>query len=148
MNWTIRPVRAGDYDQWLPLWQGYQAFYKINLGEAVTASNWARMLNAREPVEGLVAERDGLLGGLAHFLFHRSTWSVADRCYLNDLFVAPDLRRQGIAEALIREVHSRAKAGGCAQVYWLTHETNADGRRLYDRIAKHAGLLQYAMAPF
>ena len=139
----IRAAREEDYAQWLPLWQGYQDFYRVQLGPKVTESNWRRFFDATEPVRCLVAEREGRLVGLAHYLIHRSTWSVENICYLNDLFVDPRGRRSGVARKLIEAVYAAADAGGAAKVYWLTHESNAAARLLYDQVASYGGFIRY-----
>jgi len=73
----VRPVVRADYDQWLPLWDGYNAFYGRHgataLDPAITATTWERFFNEGEPVRALVAELGGKLVGLTHYLFHRST---------------------------------------------------------------------------
>jgi GNAT superfamily N-acetyltransferase len=143
---AIRPLRVDDHAQWLPLWRGYQEFYRVNLGDDVTAATWQRFFDEREPVHGLVAEREGKLIGLAHYLFHRSTWAVQDTCYLNDLFVDPTGRRSGVARKLIDAVYDAADAAGIAKVYWLTHEENAAARLLYDQVARHRGFIRYERA--
>ena len=140
---AIRPVRVGDHAQWLPLWRGYQEFYRVSLGDDVTASTWQRFFDEREAVHCLVAEREGKLIGLAHYLFHRSTWSVQDTCYLNDLFVDPTGRRSGVARKLIDAVYDAADAAGIGKIYWLTHEENAAARLLYDQVARHRGFIRY-----
>ena len=91
----IRPLHADDRAGWEPLWQGYLTFYKTTLPTNVTDMTWQRLLDAAEPMNGLVAERDGDLIGLAHYLFHRSTWSQTYYCYLEDLFVATESRAGG-----------------------------------------------------
>ncbi|MDX2103710.1 MAG: GNAT family N-acetyltransferase [Alphaproteobacteria bacterium] len=144
MHATIRPITAGDYDAWLPLWQGYQRFYQVDLAEDVTRTTFARFLNPDEPVFAAVAETaDGALVGTVHWLFRRNTWSIADHCYLQDLFVAESGRGQRIGEALIHHVYAAARAVGAPAVYWLTHETNTTARRLYDRVADNTGFLRY-----
>ena len=139
----VRPIRLDDRAGWGPLWRGYLTFYKVSLPEEVTETTWRRLHDPAEPVRGLVAELDGCLVGLAHFVFHRMTWTVADRCYLNDLFTDESVRGRGVGRALIEAVYAEAKAEGAATVWWLTHETNAPARALYDRIAKRSGFIQY-----
>jgi GNAT superfamily N-acetyltransferase len=63
--------------------------------------------------------------------------------YLQDLFTAPTARRRGAARALIEHVYAEATARCCSRVYWLTHESNADARALYDQVASYTGLVQY-----
>jgi GNAT superfamily N-acetyltransferase len=141
---AIKALAFDDQPAWLPLWRGYQAFYKVDIADAVTQSTWSRMLDPSEPVHGVLAELDGKAVGLVHFLFHRSTWTVGDICYLQDLFVAPAIRGQGIGERLIGHVYEQARIAGCPEVYWLTHETNTTAMKLYDRVAKRDGFVQYS----
>ena len=139
----IRPIGAGDRAAWLPLWQGYQAFYKVDLAEAVTESTWGRLNDPSEPVDGALAWRDGEAVGLVHHIRHRSAWTIGDYCYLQDLFVADVARGAGIGRRLITHVYDVAQAAGCSRVHWLTHETNTDAMLLYDRIAERSGFIQY-----
>jgi GNAT superfamily N-acetyltransferase len=140
----IRALTVDDRAAWLPLWQGYQAFYKVDIADPVTNRTWSRMLDPAEPVHGALALLDGKAVGLVHWLFHRSTWSVVDLCYLQDLFVAPETRGRGAGVALIAHVYEQARTAGCAEVYWLTHETNTTAMKLYDRVAKRDGFVQYS----
>jgi GNAT superfamily N-acetyltransferase len=144
---TIRPVAPADFDQWLPLWDGYNEFYgrsaETRLDPMITEITWARFFSAGEPVNALVAEADGQLLGLAHYLFHRSTTMIANTCYLQDLFTIPQARGQGVGRALIEAAAEAARAAGSPRVYWHTHETNATARRLYDAVAKNTGFIVY-----
>ena len=140
---AIRVIGSGDRAAWLPLWQGYQAFYKVALPEEATACTWARLLDPAEPVDGALAWRGADAVGLVHHIRHRSAWTVGDYCYLQDLFVAPGTRGGGIGRRLIAHVYAAAQAAGCARVHWLTHETNTDAMGLYDRIAERSGFVQY-----
>lgn len=139
----VRPVVAGDFDDWLRLWSGYQAFYKVAISEEVTAHTWARLLDPREPMHCELAVRDGKPIGLVHYIFHRSTWTSGDYCYLQDLYVQPEVRGGGVGRALIERVYARAAEQGAARVWWLTHETNETAMALYDRIADKSGFIQY-----
>jgi GNAT superfamily N-acetyltransferase len=86
---------------------------------------------------------DGRLVGIVHYLFHRSTWTIGDYCYLQDLFTVPEARGQGAGRALIEAVYDRAAVAGASRIYWLTHETNATARGLYDTLADRTGFIQY-----
>jgi GNAT superfamily N-acetyltransferase len=140
----IRPAVAADHAAWLPLWQGYQAFYQTEIPAATTAETWRRLMDPSEPMACAVAEaKDGRLLGLVHTVMHRSTWTVGNYCYLQDLFVAQDTRGLGVGRALIEQVYREAQAQGCSRVHWLTHETNTNAMQLYDRIATKSGFVQY-----
>lgn len=143
----IREVRPEDFDAWLPLWDGYNAFYgrrgTTALPRAITSLTWKRFFDPAEPVHALVAERRGDLVGLAHYLFHRSTKRAETVCYLNDLFTREDARGTGVGGALILAVCDRAARADSRLVYWQTHETNATAMRLYDRVARRSGFVVY-----
>jgi GNAT superfamily N-acetyltransferase len=140
---TLRPLQAADRARWEQLWQGYLAFYKASVAPEVTEATWARLLDPAEPMHGLVATRDGAMLGLVHYLYHRSTWTLGDYCYLQDLFTVEEARGQGIGRALIEAVYERARADGASRVYWLTHESNETARALYDKVASRTGFIQY-----
>ena len=146
-EFTIRPAMPGDFDQWLVLWDGYNAFYGCSganaLDRAVTNVTWARFFATGEPVHALVAEADGRLLGLAHYLFHRSTSMTHNPCYLQDLFTVTEARGRGVGRALIAAVADHARAAGSPRLYWHTHEGNATARRLYDAVARDTGFIVY-----
>jgi GNAT superfamily N-acetyltransferase len=144
---TVRFVTRQDYDRWLPLWDGYNAFYGRSgvtaLSPAITAMTWARFFDSYEPVHGLVAESGGELLGLTHYLFHRSTTAIDPLCYLQDLFTTEAARGKGVGRALINEVYGQAKLAGSPRVYWQTHQTNSTAMQLYDKVAEHSGFVVY-----
>jgi len=147
MPLTIRPITPQDYDQWLPLWLGYNAFYGRDgataLPPEITQTTWSRFLDPSEPMHALVAEKDGKLLGLVHYLYHRTTVSAQLTCYLHDLFTAEEARGQGVGRGLIEAVYADAREARAFRVYWLTHQTNANARRLYDQVAENSGFLVY-----
>jgi GNAT superfamily N-acetyltransferase len=137
-------VTAADLAQWEPLWKGYNSFYgRDALPAEITTTTWSRFLDAAEPVHALVAELDGRLVGLAHYLFHRTTLRIEPTCYLQDLFTAPAVRGRGIGRALIVAVYARAQLAGSTRVYWQTHETNLSAMKLYDKVAERSGFVVY-----
>jgi GNAT superfamily N-acetyltransferase len=140
---VIRPVPAGERTDWEPLWRGYQTFYKVDLTDETSDVTWARLHDPDEPMGVLGAYVDGRLCGIVHYLFHRSCWTIGDYCYLQDLYVAEEARNLGLGRALIAAVEDKARAAGASRVYWLTHETNAVARSLYDKLADRSGFIQY-----
>jgi GNAT superfamily N-acetyltransferase len=147
MDLSVRPVTRQDYDQWLPLWDGYNAFYGRSgltaLAPDITRMTWARFFDAYEPVHALVAENNGQLLGLTHYLYHRTTTAIGPNCYLQDLFTNEAARGKGIGRALINGVYERAALAGSPRVYWQTHETNLTAMKLYDKMATRSGFLVY-----
>ena len=144
---VIRDAVKNDLPSWRVLWDGYNAFYGRSgttaLPSRITETTWSRFFDDYEPMHALVAEQSGLLLGLAHFLYHRSTISLGPTCYLQDLFTAEQARGKGVGRALIDAVVERAKLAGAARVYWQTHETNAVAMRLYDQLAEKFGFIVY-----
>ena len=144
---SVRFVVREDYEQWLPLWDGYNAFYGRSgataLSPEITRMTWARFFDAYEPVHGLVAESNGQLLGLAHYLFHRSTTAIDPVCYLQDLFTNNAARGRGIGRALINRVYEQARLAGSSRVYWQTHQTNLTAMQLYDKVAERSGFVVY-----
>lgn len=143
----VRPVQRQDFDAWSVLWNGYNEFYGRSgataLASDITRTTWSRFFDAYEPMHALVAERDGRLLGMTHYLYHRSTISIAPVCYLQDLFTVRESRGQGVGRALIEAVYERARSAGAQRVYWQTHETNAAAMKLYDQLAEKSGFLVY-----
>jgi GNAT superfamily N-acetyltransferase len=140
----IRDIRAEDRPHWAVLWLGYLEFYKVpDLAPEITVSTFARFLDPAEPVHALVAEENGELLGLVHYVFHRNTWEIENVCYLEDLFTAPAARGKGVGRALIEAVYEKAREKKAGRVYWLTHETNTTAQALYNQLADRPGFIQY-----
>jgi len=144
----VRPVIQADFAAWKPLWDGYNAFYgrigETALPNEITEITWQRFLHPQEPVFALVAEREGQIVGLAHYLFHRSTTQIQPVCYLQDLFTLPAERGRGVGRSLIEAVCEQAQAASSKRVYWQTHESNIAGRILYDKVAQYLGFIVYS----
>ena len=140
---VVRAVRPDDRDTWEPLWRGYLTFYQATLAAEVTNATWRRFFDPLEGLAAFVAERDGQLIGLAHYLLHRSTWAPVCYCYLEDLFVEPSARGSGAGRALIAAVEAAARDAGASRLYWTTHETNQTAQKLYDQVAERPGFVQY-----
>ena len=140
----VAPLRAEDRAAWEVLARGYKAFYRSPTTDEEYATAWKRLL-ARDGVSGLGAKINGQLVGIAHYLFHTSTWAQTV-CYLQDLFTSPALRSKGVGRALIEAVAVEARVRGAARYYWLTQDHNAVARRLYDKVGKHNGFIRYDFA--
>jgi GNAT superfamily N-acetyltransferase len=141
----IEILRAGDQAEWRPLWKAYLAFYNTALSDEIYALTFSRLINPDEDKMGGFIARDeaGKALGVAHWMDHRSCWTAGDYCYLQDLFVAGNGRRGGVATALIEAVAQAARARDCSRVYWITHETNLDAQKLYERVAERSGFIQF-----
>lgn len=140
----ILTLADADRADWLPLWHAYLDFYESELTDEQTALTFGRLIDRDYPLHGAIArDDDGRAIGIVHWLTHPATWSRGPYCYLEDLFVSPDARGSGAGRALIATVTDWAREHGSAKVYWLTAETNATARMLYDRVASHTGFVHY-----
>ncbi len=140
----IRRLDEADYAAWRVLWDGYLRFYEADVSDAVSQLTWRRILDPEAPIHAFCADAGGgRLLGIVHYLFHPVTWAAGPRCYLEDLFTSDAARGQGVGRALIEAVYAAADARGGDQVYWLTAESNATARALYDRVATKTAFIKY-----
>lgn len=141
---TIAPITNDDHTDWAVLWSGYLSFYETDLDEATTAATFERLVDADSGIHGAIArDENGAAVGIVHWLTHLGTWTTTNYCYLEDLFVASSGRGGGVGRALIEHVRAWAEQNGSSKVYWLTAESNATARVLYDRVASRSGMIHY-----
>ena len=141
---TIRPLHARDEAVWRRLWTDYLTFYDSSVPEAVYASTFARLLGGdSQDFHGLVAEQNGVVVGLVHFVYHRHCWRIENVCYLQDLYADPSVRGTGVGRKLIEAVYAAADLAGAPSVYWLTQDDNHTGRQLYDRVGQLTNFIKY-----
>jgi len=145
MTLTIRAIEEKDKDQWLKLWAGYLEFYKSTISSEQTELTWKRLINNELKMFGFVAEDENGVIGFTHCLFRPSTWTETDYCYLEDLFVDPNIRGKGIGRALMNKVIELAKEKNSKRVYWTTQEFNQTARVLYDSITPVSEFVQYRL---
>ena len=140
---TVRPIRPEHHDAWLPLWHGYNDFYRNEPSEGITEATFRRLCDGTDGFFGLVSEDRGELFGLAHAIFHPSTWTESAYCYLEDLFVSQEGRGTGAGRALIEGVYAEADRRNADCVYWHTQQYNAPARSLYDAIGHATSFVVY-----
>lgn len=141
---TVRPLTEADKPGWHALWKAYLTFYETSVPDEVYETTFARLIgDDAHDYNALVAESDGKLVGLTHYLFHRHCWRIENVCYLQDLYAAPEVRGKGVGRALIEGVYAAADAAGAPSVYWMTQEFNHTARQLYDRIGTLTPFIKY-----
>ena len=144
---TIRAIQETDRPEWERLWAAYLTFYETTVSPEIFETSFQRLLgNDPHDFHGLLAEMDGTPVGLVHYLFHRHMWKTENVIYLQDLYADPHVRGQGVGRKLIQAVYDAGDAAGCPSVHWLTQDTNAQARQLYDRIGKLTPFLRYSRA--
>jgi GNAT superfamily N-acetyltransferase len=144
----IRRIEARDEPRWRELFAQYTRFYEREPDEAITRHVWSRIMDPAAPVYAIVAENDidGVIG-IANYLLHESTGSLTPVCYLQDLFVDPAMRGEGVGKALIDSLVAETAAQGWSRLYWSTKENNYRARALYDKYTPHSGFLRYVLLP-
>ena len=142
---VVAPVKGEDYSKWLSYWLSYQEFYEVQLSEDTTNKTWQRFLDPNEDMYCAVAKKGQEILGIVHYVFHGSTWSVNEFCYLEDLFVAENTRGKNIGKHLIEYVNQKARENQCERLYWHTQEKNLTAQRLYDWIAEKPGVIEYRL---
>ncbi len=141
---TLRRLASNDREQWELLWKAYLSFYETALDDTITQTTWDRLLDPADQPHGFcLSSPDNKLIGIVHYLFHRSSKSQNDCCYLQDLYVSETARGMGVGRRLIEAVYAQADKAEASQVYWLTQDTNATARKLYDRVATLTPFVKY-----
>jgi len=134
-------LTESDRTRWEVLARGKDAHFEVERDENSYERTWRRLLDD-ERIRGIAARLDGRIVAVAHYLFHASVW-YSGKCYLADLFVDPEVRRRGVATAVIEWVARDAEEHGFPSLYWNTLE-DAPARALYDKVGKfHQGLIYY-----
>ncbi len=140
----VRPLSVSDRSEWSDLWGAYLGFYGTERPKDIHDAYFARLLgDDPQDFNGLVAEQDGKLVGLTHYLFHRHGWSIEKVCYLQDLYADLNVRGTGVGRKLIEGVYAAADAAGAPSVYWLTQASNIKARVLYDQIGTLTPFVKY-----
>lgn len=145
--WTVRAARPEDRTRWGELYSGYGAFYRVQQSEEQRDLVWSWILDPAHEVSALVAERGGVVAGIAHYRPFARPLAAGIGCYLDDLFVDPAVRGFGAADALLNELRRIAAENGWGVVRWITADDNHRARSKYDRYATRTMWITYDMAP-
>jgi len=146
-NLIIRAIAPGDRAGWEPLYRGYGAFYTVDMGPETLETVWGWLHDPDHVVEGLVAELDGQLVGLAHFRAMPSPLRGAVIGFLDDLFVGPAARGEKVGEKLLARLNEVSAARGWNKIRWITGDDNYRARTLYDRVSVKTQWNTYEMVP-
>jgi GNAT superfamily N-acetyltransferase len=137
----ISSLTDGDRAGWEVLARSFHGLAGREFSDANYGLTWGRLLDGGQ-IRGLVARLDGKVVGFAHYLCHASVWA-GGKCYLADMFVAPEVRRRGVARSLLERVARDARGLGATRLYWHTTPDNAAARALYDEVARLEELVVY-----
>ncbi len=143
MTVEVRPVAAADRAAWDALYAGYAAFYKVTQTDAMRDTVWGWLMDPGQAVTGFVAVLEGQVIGIAHARAFARPLSASTGGFLDDLFVSPDARGTGAAQALIAAVVAEGRARGWSVIRWITAGDNSRARAVYDRVAVEGPWVTY-----
>ena len=144
----IGRASAADLPDLLPLVRAYLDFYEVAPADADVRALCEALLGdpAREGVQLLARDDAGRPAGFATIFWSWSTLSAARVGIMNDLFVAPEARGTGVADALIAACVRECRAQGARTLEWETAKDNHRAQAVYDRVgAKREEWLSYSL---
>jgi ribosomal protein S18 acetylase RimI-like enzyme len=138
LPFTIRAIEANDYAGWNQCYAAYAEFYAVEQTQVMRDQVWQWMHQSTPSIDAFVAvdKANNVLGFLHYRTFVRPL-AASIGGYVDDLFVVPEVRGQGIAGQLINAVVAIGQASQWSVVRWMTAEDNQRARACYDRIADH-----------
>lgn len=129
----LAPIAASEYDELLPLIAAYQGFYEVEEVQTERNRSFFRRFLAPSEVGLLLGARgDGRLLGYACLYWHFSSTKACETVLMNDLFVDPGARGEGVGRALIEASLEVARERDAALLEWQTAPDNHAAQRLYD----------------
>lgn len=140
---VVRDLAVADEQDWRRLYAAYRAFYECGPSDAVLDTVWGWLHDQAHEENGLVAELDGRVVGLAHHRLYSRPSEAETGLFLDDLFTDADVRGQGIGRALIERLAEVARERGAAKVRWITADDNHTAQRLYDAVARRTTWVTY-----
>ncbi len=143
---AIDPPAAGDREDWERLYRGYASFYRMPMTGEILDTVWSWIHDDSQPFHGLLAkDGQGRAVGLMHYREMPSPLRGARVGFLDDLFVDPAARGQGVVDALYARLREEAARHGWPFVRWITRDNNYRARALYDRLSTRTDWITYQM---
>lgn len=143
MTVTIRPLAQTDREAWEILFKGYADFYGVAQTAQMRQTVWDWLHDPTHGSNCFVAEQGGKLVGFTHYRPFASTLRAISNGFLDDLFVDPDARGGGAAQALIDAVCAVGRDKGWGVIRWITADNNYRARGVYDRVATRTPWVTY-----
>ncbi|WP_189918807.1 GNAT family N-acetyltransferase [Kitasatospora xanthocidica] len=147
-RWSVGAPEADEFAAWRELFRGYCDFYRVPCPDEKAELVWSWLRDPAHELDGLlVRDGEGRPVGLAHYRPFARPLHGAVGCFLDDLFVAPEVRGGGAVDLLLARLREIAAERGWVTVRWITSETNYRARAKYDQVATRTPFLTYDMAP-
>jgi len=141
----IRKLEQKDKENWAKLYNAYADFYKVPMNTGILDTLWSWILNENHDVNGICFELKGKIVGIAHYRTMPRPIKGQYIGFLDDLFIEQDFRGQKIAQKLISHLKSLSKANNWEGIRWITHSSNKNAKKLYDKIANNTGFELYEL---
>ena len=141
----IRKFNKDDFEKWSNLYQGYANFYNVPMNSSILDALWDLIHDENHIVNGICFELDSKIVGIAHYRTMPRPIKGQYIGFLDDLFVEPEFRGQKIAQKLINHLKSLSKSNNWDGIRWITHSSNENAKKLYNKIANNTGFELYEL---
>jgi ribosomal protein S18 acetylase RimI-like enzyme len=141
----IRKLEQKDKENWVKLYIGYADFYKVPMNTVVLDTLWSWIQDETHDVKAICFESENKIVGIAHYRTMPRPIKGQYIGFLDDLFVKPEFRSQKIAQKMISHLKSLSKANNWDGIRWITHSSNENAKKLYDKIANNTGFELYEL---
>ena len=146
MKVRVSPASIDDRSDWEALYHGYAEFYQVPMNAEILDTVWNWIHDDDNAFFGLIArDENGKALGLMHCRQMPSPLRGALVGFLDDLFVTPDARGQGVVEALYEALNALGQEQGWPFIRWITAENNYRGRVVYDKLSDKTHWVTYQM---
>ncbi|MGI9296246.1 MAG: GNAT family N-acetyltransferase [Pseudomonadales bacterium] len=146
MNIIVSDLCSNDRACWEKLYYGYAEFYNVPMNQEILDTVWSWIFDEQNKFYALIAKSDGGEAlGLMHYREMASPLRGKVVGFLDDLYVVPEYRGQGVVGALFESLRGSAKSRAWPFVRWITSENNYRGRSFYDKLAEKTHWLTYQM---
>ena len=141
----IRFLEQKDKEKWAKLYNDYADFYKVPMNTGILDTLWNWIHDKNHVVNGICFELDNKIVGIAHYRTMPRPIKGQYIGFLDDLFVEPEMRGQKIAQKLINHLKSLSEVNNWDGIRWITHSSNENAKKLYDKIANNTGFELYEL---
>ncbi|MBR8833754.1 MAG: GNAT family N-acetyltransferase [Stigonema ocellatum SAG 48.90 = DSM 106950] len=131
----LRFAEPADCSALFDLIKGLAEYEKLS--DAVTGNALAlkeHLFGSSKYIEAIIAEYTGQAVGFALFFHNYSTFLTKPGIYLEDIFVLPEYRGQGIGKALLTKLAQIAVERDCARLEWSVLDWNEPAQAFYRRM--------------
>ena len=141
----IRKLEIKDKENWTKLYNRYTDFYKVPMNAEILDIVWTWIHDKKHVVNGICFDLEDKIVGIAHYRTMPRPIKGQYMGFLDDLFVEPDYRGQKIAQKLIEHLKYLSNANNWCGIRWITHSSNENAKKLYDKIANNTGFDLYEL---